>query len=53
MAPRQIAAALDRLMVKARDADHAANEFVTVSTSDLVTALQELDRCGVIDLDMD
>lgn len=48
-----IAAALDRLQTAARSADHAAKEMVTVSTSDLIDALRELDRSGIIDLDMD
>ena len=45
--------ALERLQDAARAADHSVKENVTVRTDDLVTALQELDRLGVIYLDMD
>lgn len=48
-----IDAALDRLQTAVRQADHTAKEYVTVKTEDLIDALRELDRSGVINLDLD
>jgi hypothetical protein len=48
-----IEASLDRLQDAARTADHICKENVTVKTDDLITALQVLDRTGVIHLDLD
>ena len=49
----EISQAMDRLMVAARNADHTAKEDVTVKTSDLIEALREMDRDGLIELDLD
>jgi hypothetical protein len=49
----EISEAMDRLIVAARDADHTAKDTVTVKTSDLIEALREMDRDGLIDLDLD
>jgi hypothetical protein len=44
---------LERLLDSARDADHTAQEFVTIRTEDLIDALRELDALGVLVLDLD
>lgn len=50
---QRIEAALDRLQVAARDADTMAADKVTVNLADLIVALEEMDRAGIIDLDFD
>ncbi len=50
---REIELALDRLQTAIRDADNGATETVTVKFADLLIALQEMDRSGIIDLDLD
>lgn len=49
----EISQAMDRLMSAARDADHTGKEAVTVKTDDLIEALREMDRDGLIELDLD
>ena len=45
--------ALDRLQDAARSADHLGQEIVGVKTGDLITALQQMDLKGMINLDLD
>lgn len=49
----EISQAMDRLQDAARAADHAMKGTVTVNTADLIEALREMDRDGLIDLDLD